>query len=115
MLFCDKCKLSFCGDDADLYPDQRGKMGESLSSTRCPACRVIGKMKWKGKEYKRINAKFDYFFQCYRKANGTPISTIDGGFHFPCPKCAGPAIETHVTYTHEHYKCKDCDHEFKVN
>lgn len=114
MLFCEKCKQSFGGEDSEFYPEACSKLPEPMRTTRCPACRVVGKLKWKSKEFKKIDAKFDFFFQCWRLANGNPLINISEHYHFPCPKCHGPGIETGITVYAEHYKCKDCDHSFSV-
>lgn len=113
MLFCTKCKQSFGGEDSELYT-VLNPIPEPLASTRCPMCRVVGKLSWKVAKFRKVNAKFDGFFQCYRRHDGVPIPEETYGGDFPCPKCRAPSLETGVDCYREYYKCRDCEHSFSV-
>jgi len=114
MLFCEKCKQSFGSEDSEFYPEASSKLAEPLKSTRCPACRVVGKIKWKVEKFKKINARFDGFFQCYRRHDGVPLPEEAYPGDFPCPKCRAPSIETGIDCYREYYKCRECSHSFSV-
>lgn len=115
MLFCTKCKQSFDGSDSGVYQEAALADPLPLEKTRCPSCRVIGKITWKPKTFKKIDAKFDYFFQCFRKANGDPFTIKPDTWDFSCPKCHGPSKEVGVDTYNEYYVCLDCEHSFIVN
>jgi len=71
----------------------------------------------KFREFRKIDAVFDYVFQIWRKQTGEPIISDDEGDDWAgsCSSCSGPAKMTSCDSYFEYYECLNCKQTFKGN
>ena len=64
---------------------------------------------------RKIDAVWHYDERQYRTADGMEVVPTEFEWELPCKVCRGPAEVFLLDDTHEHYRCLNCGHEFKVN